>query len=111
VILGFAGVLIALPPVARSLPIGLGKLSALASAACSIAAFWPRRFWNLDLRELRDRYLMADPRFAEVRLMDTMIAIARRNEEVLALRGRLIKVAMSTLGVAALLIALGAWLH
>ncbi|MFN8234119.1 MAG: hypothetical protein U0V56_11860 [Actinomycetota bacterium] len=66
---------------------------------------------GLDLRELRDRYLAAEPRFAEVRLMDTMIAIARKNEEVLALRGRLIKVAMSTLGVAALLIALGAWLH
>ncbi|MDP9297450.1 MAG: hypothetical protein M3O98_02105, partial [Actinomycetota bacterium] len=110
-ILGFAGAVIALSPTGRSLLIGAGKMSALVSAFFAISTFWPRRFWNLDVRAIRDSYLAADPRFAEVRLLDTMIAIAKRNEATLAKRGRQLKTAMSALGIAALLVGVGTWLH
>jgi hypothetical protein len=111
VILGFAGALIALSPSGRSLLVGAGKLSALASAYFAISTFWPRRFWNLDVLAVRDDYLAVDPRFAEVRVLDTMIAIAKRNDETLARRGRQLKAAMAGLGLAALLVGLGTWLH
>lgn len=90
---------------------GAGKVSALASAYFAISTFWPRRFWNLDVLAVRDDYLAVDPRFAEVRVLDTMIAIAKKNDQTLARRGRQLKAAMSALGLAALLVALGTWLH
>ena len=50
------------------------------------------------------------PPFAELRVLDTMIAIAKRNDETLSRRGRQLKMAMSALGLAALLVGLGTWL-
>ncbi|MGH2596912.1 MAG: hypothetical protein ACRDH7_13220 [Actinomycetota bacterium] len=111
IILGFAGALIALSPSGRSVIIGIGKVSALASAIFAIATFWPRRFWNVDVRSLRDDYLAVEPHLAEVRVLDTMIAIAKQNDETLARRGRQLKVSMSALGMAAFLVGLGTWLH
>ncbi len=43
IILGFAGALIVLSPSGRSVIIGIGKVSALASDVAAIATFWPRR--------------------------------------------------------------------
>ena len=111
VILGFAGALVALSPSGRSILVGLGKLGALMSAFFAISTFWPRRFWNLDVRAARDEYLAVDPRFAELRILDTEILIAKLNDGTLAKRGRQLKVAMAALGIAALLVGLGTWLH
>ena len=95
----------------RRVVFALGKLGALVSAFFAIATFWPRRFWNLDVRAARDEYLAVDPRFAELRILDTEILISKLNDETLARRGRQLKVAMLALGVAALLVGLGSWLH
>ena len=111
VILGFAGALVALSPSGRSIPVGLGKLAALMSAILAISTFWPRRFWNLDVRAVRDEYLAVDPRFAELRILDTQIAIAKRNDGALARRGGQLKAAMVALGVSAFFVGLGTWLH
>jgi len=110
VILGFAGAIVALSPSAASLWTALGKASAIVSAYFSIATFWPRRFWTLDVRALRERYLAAEPMFTRIHVLDTMIATARRNDETLARRGRQLKAAMIGLGLATLLIGVGGWL-
>lgn len=88
----------------------LGKSLATLSAAFAIGTFWPRRFWTMDVRALRDGYLAADPAFTRLRVLDTMIATARENDRTLALRGRTLKVAMVALALAAVLIGFGSWL-
>ena len=60
VIPGFAGALVALSPSGCSIPVGLGKLGALMSAFFAISTFWPRRFWNRDVRAARDEYLAVE---------------------------------------------------
>lgn len=73
IVLGFAGVLVALsgkvePLVGR---VGLG-LAALA-ALLAVWAFFPRTFPVLDLSQLRERYLTAEPEFTALHLLDTRL--------------------------------------
>jgi hypothetical protein len=74
-------------------------------------AFWPRRYGAIDLRTLRDRYLAAQPEFARLRLLDTNIASIERLAGTIYSKGRRLKLSMSLVALAALLVAVGTALH
>ena len=67
----------------------------------------PRTFPVTELRPLRDLYLGADPRFTELRLLDTHIEIAGLAHTRLLKKASRLKLAMMTLAVAALLVGTG----
>ena len=107
ILVGFGGALIALSPRGAEVFLTFGRVASLISCAFAIWSFWPRRFWSPDVRVFRDDYLAAEPLFAELRLVDTLIDHIRRNNEVLVRKARRLKWAMCSLGIAALLVAVG----
>jgi hypothetical protein len=74
VVLGFAGALIALTPGANNPWLDVGRAFGAIAAAVSLGAFWPRAYFLIDIRQLRDRYLGADPAFAKLKILDAQIA-------------------------------------
>ena len=56
VILGFAGALIALTPPANNPWLEVGLAFAAVAAAVSLGAFWPRAYYLIDVRHLRDQH-------------------------------------------------------
>ena len=107
IILGFAGALAALAPRTLNIVVDLGRLAAVVGALTALWAFWPRTFPVTELRPLRDLYLGADPRFTELRLLDTHIEIAGLAHTRLLKKASRLKLAMMTLAVAALLVGTG----
>jgi hypothetical protein len=84
IVLGFAGILVAIANRAEQLTIA-GRIAAVGAALLSLWAFLPRKYPVLDTRKLRDRYLRADPGFTKLHLLDTQI---RMEEEASALLDR-----------------------
>lgn len=107
VILGFAGALIALTPRANNPWLDVGRAFAAIAAAVSLGAFWPRAYFLIDVRHLRDQYLGADPAFATLKIVDAQIAASASTHAVLRLKARLLKVAMTSLSAVALAVAIG----
>lgn len=88
IVLGFAGVLVALGDAAEA-ELGVAALIAGASAALfALLAFVPRTYPVLELRRARDRYLQSDPRFTRLHVIDTRIAIVEEASRLLS--GRLV---------------------
>lgn len=87
ILLGFAGVVVALRGGGRASWIGIAGLLLTALAALfAVLAFAPRPFAVLEVRHLRDRYLRADARFTRLTLVDTeieMIELVRRKARLL----------------------------
>lgn len=107
VVLGFAGALVALAPHDPALLILSGRLAAVGSGMWSLSTFWPRTVTTTNLRHLRDAYLAADPAFTRLRLLDTPIGMAERLSTDLRKKARRLKLAMISLAIAVLLIAVG----
>lgn len=107
VLLGFAGLFVALAPGTETIWIDLARLAGVVSAAAALFAFLPRKFPVIDLYRLRQRYLSAEPDFTRLTLLDTHIEMldqARRLIEQKALR---LKIAIWALLVAILLAFVG----
>jgi hypothetical protein len=106
VLVGFAGVLVAL---VQGLPswssIGAVALAS-SSALAAVTAFWPRALPALDVMELR-RYLAAEPAFTKLTLFDTMSEMVEQGAVVLARKARNLKVAMVLLGAALTVVSAG----
>jgi hypothetical protein len=102
VVLGFAGVMAALPLEALWLR-RLTVLLALAAGAAAMAAFWPRNLPTLETSRLRS-YLRAEQRITRLTLVDTYERMLAEGRAVLERKSRRLKVAMAVLvaaGVAA----------
>src|SRR5207253_1960927 len=100
IVLGFAGAIVALTPAGPQFVVELGRAAAAASGLLALWSFWPRRYWYVDLRSLRDLYLMAEPTFARLRLLDTQIAMAESVRRSLASKAVRLKVSMAALALA-----------
>ncbi|MEW6060197.1 MAG: hypothetical protein AB1551_08700 [Actinomycetota bacterium] len=107
IVLGFAGAIVALAPGGRHLLVELGRAAAVISALLALWSFWPRRYWHVDLRSLRDLYLTAEPGFARLRLLDTQIGMAEGMKATLASKASRLKSSMAALALAATLTAAG----
>ena len=104
VLLGFAGVLVALSldklhGTFGHVASGIAALAGLLAAA----AFIPRAYPTLALRHLRDRYLTSEEEFTRLRLLDTRIAMYKRNQPRLNRKAQLVKASTMALGLAVLL--------
>ena len=107
IVLGFAGALVALTPGnARGLATA-GRWLAIASGFLALWTFWPRRYWSIDLRPFRDKYLSAEPSFTAIRLLDTQIDMIERMGLTLSSKAVRLKTSMLTLASAVLLVGIG----
>jgi hypothetical protein len=107
ILLGFAGALVALIPLEENLLVDLGRIASVLAAASALSAFWPRSYHVTNLRILRDRYLAANEVFTVRRIVDTQIAITDGTFQTIRSKVRRLKMAMSTLAIAAALVAVG----
>jgi hypothetical protein len=111
VVLGFAGALVALSPSGAGAILAAARGVAVMSGIFALASFWPRKYWQVDLRELRARYIAAEPAFTRLALLDSEIVMEGRVGETLERKVLLLKAAIAALALAVLLSALGLALH
>lgn len=107
IVLGFAGVLIALISAIG----GVWKLGALIAAfmaaGSSLAAFWPRDYPVLLPNALRS-YLTSEEAFTRLTVLDTLGTMIDATSELLRHKARRLRTALASLATAALLYGLGA---
>jgi hypothetical protein len=106
IVLAFAGAIVALSPIGNEV-VNLGRFVAVSSGLTALASFWPRAFAEIDLRSLRDLYLMSEPEFTKLLLLDTQVAEVEAMVGVLRRKARRLQAAMILLGIASLLTAVG----
>jgi hypothetical protein len=80
VLLGFAGLFVALAPDTESTWIDVGRLAAVVSAIASLLAFLPRNYPVIDLLQLRKKYLSVAPAFTRLVLLTPTSRCWRRLE-------------------------------
>lgn len=107
IVLGFAGALVALTPSGSPVLAGAGRWLAIVSGFVALWTFWPRRYWSIDLRPFRNKYLGAEPAFTAVRLLDTQIDMLERTGTILKSKAGRLKVSMVALAIAVLLVGIG----
>lgn len=104
-VLGFAGVLIALGNGSGSL-IGLGAIAfAALSATTAVASFWPRRFPSLDPTRLGD-YAVSELAFTQLTVLDTFEVMIRQTSRMLEAKSRRLKWALVSLTTGAVMAAI-----
>lgn len=104
VILAFAGAIVALSPAGNVL-VDLGRFAAVGSGLIALASFWPRTFAEIEVRRLRDQYLVAEPEFTNLLLLDTQVAEVEAMVGILRHKAKRLQAAMILLGSATLLTA------
>ncbi|MCA1571597.1 MAG: hypothetical protein LC798_15015 [Chloroflexi bacterium] len=104
VVLGFAGVLVAIADGFGPLAFA-GRIVAVGAGLLALWAFLPRKYPVLNTRRLRDRYLRADPGFTKLHLVDTQIRMEERASALLDRKAFRLKLAVGLLALAILLIA------
>lgn len=103
-VLGFAGVLIALGNGSGSLAgVGSTALAAIAAVA-SVASFWPRKFASIDPARLGD-YAGAELAFTQLTVLDTLEVMLMETMERLDMKARRLKWALMSLTAGAVLAA------
>lgn len=111
IVVGFAGVLVAVGRTAAS-PLALtGLVAAAVAALLGLASFGLRRYPVLGMRGLRDRYLRSDARFTALRLLDLTIAVTEEATGLLAAKARRLTLAVLMLVSSTVLLALEALLR
>jgi hypothetical protein len=112
VVLGFAGVLVGLAAGAHStlsenalFQAGMGLT--VAAAVLATWAFVPRSFPVLELRPLRERYLIAPEAQTRLRLLDTQIEMTRQAADLVKRKGRRVQLSVTCLAGAVALIVIG----
>lgn len=107
VLLGFAGLLVALAP-AHATPWGeAARLAGLVSAASSLLAFSPRDYPLVDLREFRTAYLTAAPEFTRLALLDTHLLMVEAASVLNDRKSRRLRTSIATLMAAMILAVIG----
>lgn len=104
-VLGFAGVLIALGNGSGTAA-GIGStILAASAAAASVASFWPRKFASFDPTRLGD-YARAELKFTQLTVLDTLEVMLMETAEMLELKSRRLKWALTGLTAGAVMAAL-----
>jgi hypothetical protein len=111
IILGFAGALVALSRSPGSGLLVAGRYTAAAAVLVATWAFFPRKFAQTAVRNLREKYLRAEPDFTKLKLLDSHLEIMRITGDLLERKTKRLKVAVGLLGTAAILISVGLGLH
>ena len=107
IVLGFAGALVALTPGGSPGLANPGRWLAIVSGFLALWTFWPRRYWSTNLRPFRDKYLVAEPAFTAIRLLDTQIDMIERMGSILKSKAVRLKASMVALASAVLLVGIG----
>lgn len=107
VVLGFAGLFVALAPGSESAWIDIARLAGVISAVASLLAFLPRDYPVVDLLQLRRKYLSAEPDFTRLTLLDTHIEMLEQARRLIGQKAARLKVAIGALLVAVLLAFVG----
>ena len=106
ILLGFAGALITLSPVLDSWARAISLAMLALAAGLRVATFFPRRMPTLNVVNLRE-YMRADEEFTKLRLHDSQLEMVSRGTLVLRRKALLLKLAVVSLGVGTVTIALG----
>jgi hypothetical protein len=107
IVLGFAGVLMALSGTSSGLWHAAALAASLVAATAAVAAFWPRSYPVLLPTELRG-YLTSEETFTRLRVLDTMEVMVNETRQVLEVKARRLKIALICLAAAAGIQAIGA---
>jgi hypothetical protein len=110
-ILGAAGVLVALVGSRPSVAGLIAQITALAAGAVGGAALYPRVDKGISPKELRDRYLAVDASITRMVLLNTRIDLHLKDEQRLITKARRLKLASLLLLLSALAIVVGATIH
>lgn len=105
IVLGFAGVLVAVAGGTGGFAV-VGRVSAVSASLFALWAFLPRNYPVIDTRKLRDRYLRADPEFTDLHLLHTQIAMEELASEVLRRKAFRLRVSISLLAASILFFAI-----
>ncbi|MEX1125646.1 MAG: hypothetical protein WEE53_08275 [Acidimicrobiia bacterium] len=103
-VLGFAGILIALGNDASSLLGGGSILASVLAAGAAVASFWPRGFPTLDPTRLGE-YAVSDLAFTQLTVLDTLEVMLVETRSVLEMKSRRLKLALVSLSAAVVLAA------
>ena len=104
-VLGFAGVLIALGNGTGTVA-GTGSIAlAVLAALTAVSSFWPRRFTSVDPTRLGD-YAVSELAFTQLTVIDTLEVMLIETSQELETKSRRLKLALMSLTMAALLAAI-----
>jgi hypothetical protein len=106
-VLGFSGVLVAVPATRLELELVPGLVLAFVAGVAALAVLLPQRFPSWELRDLRDRYLRADETFARLHCLDTTIVMVDRMKRQLGRKVALLRLAIVMLVSAAAALTVG----
>jgi hypothetical protein len=106
-LLGLGGILIGLSPHHLELFRLLGRLAAAVGAGAAVWSMLPRISAGVVPRELRNKYLSAEPDFTKLRLLDTRILLYERDEKRLTSKVHRMRVAVLFLALAVALLLVG----
>ncbi len=104
-VLGFAGVLIALSRDFEGVDGIAASLSAAVAAGLSLAAFWPRDIPVFDPARLGE-YATSELVFTQMTVVDTLRIMLKQGRAVLKVKALRLKLALTCLSVSAVLTAL-----
>lgn len=104
VVLGSAGVLIALSPDLGSLLSITSIVASLFGATFAVATFWPRHQPSLIGDALKE-YVRAEQVFTRVQVLDTLAPMLHDGRDVLQRKGFTLKSAMASLATAGFMLA------
>jgi hypothetical protein len=104
-VLGFAGVLIALGNGPGTVAGAASTILAALAAIASVASFWPRKFASIDPVRLGD-YAGAELEFTHLTVLDTLEVMLVDTTEMLELKSRRLKLALAALTAGAVLASL-----
>lgn len=107
VLLGFAGLFVALAPGSDSTWIDVARFAGVVSAVLALLAFLPRNYPVLDLLRLRQRYLSAEPDFTRLTLLDTHIQMLEQARRLIEQKASRLKIAIGALLLAIALAFIG----
>lgn len=106
-VLGAAGVIVALAVGHRSLSLTGGQVSAVAAGVAAARAFLPRTGGIINPSELQERYLDQPERTTRLTLLATRVDLFQADEEALKVKFLSLRVAVVFLLVAAVDVCVG----
>ncbi|MDK3256653.1 hypothetical protein [Blastococcus capsensis] len=106
-LLGAAGVLVALVGSRPSIPGLIGQVVTVGAGGAAVHGLWPRVDKGIAPRKLRDRYLAADPTLTRMRLLNTRLELHEKDEIRLLAKARRLRAAALLLFCAATTIVVG----
>jgi hypothetical protein len=107
ILLGFAGVLVALSPAPGHFLNVLSSVFAISAGLAALAAFFPRKYQVPNVYALRRKYVSSDAAFTKLTLLDTHIRMLEATAELLHRKAHLVEASMSFLGLAVVLVGIG----